>query len=108
MSRKKPVVIHSRKPQPNPYTSRIRKPPSKHALKSSLKHAVHNHDFDALENYDEEQLRPPTGAVADPGPDPDFVAYLGEDDDDEPYRVKANGHCVPEDDWSGDDWDWDW
>jgi len=64
-ARKKSPVIRSRKPQPDPYTSRILKTPSKRELDASLRHAVRNRDFDALEDFDEAQLRPPTNAVKD-------------------------------------------
>lgn len=60
---KKSTPIRSRKPQPDPYTARIKKTPSKRELDTTLRHAVQHHDFDALEDYDEDNLRPPTGAV---------------------------------------------
>ncbi len=59
----KTPVIRSRKAQPDPYTARIPKTISKRELKDHLGRAVRSKDFDALENYDEENLRPPTGAV---------------------------------------------
>jgi hypothetical protein len=68
-------VLRSRKAQPDPYTSRILKTPSKRELEASLRHAVRNHDHDALEDYDEEQLRPPTNAVKPLDPDAEGLAY---------------------------------
>lgn len=61
-----------RKPQHDPYTSKIVKPPTKLELEQSLRHAVRNHDADALEDHDENLLRPPTNAVTNP--------YIAEED----------------------------
>jgi hypothetical protein len=91
--KKKSPAIRSRKAQPDPYTSRILKPPSKRELDATLKHAVRNQDFNALEDYDEEQLRPPTNAVkvTESTITPEDAADLG-------YRIKPDGSCVPDDD----------
>lgn len=43
-----------RRPQaPNPYTSKIVKPPTKQHLRDTLRHAVSHRDNDAYEDYDE-------------------------------------------------------
>jgi hypothetical protein len=42
-----------RKQEPNPYTARIIKNPSKQELETTLRHAVRNQDMDAFEEYDE-------------------------------------------------------
>ncbi len=77
---KKTVVPRSRKQQPDPYTARINKGPSQRELEDTLRHAVRNHDFDALEDYDEENPRPPTGAVAPPKDE--LADYFPDDNDD--------------------------
>jgi hypothetical protein len=42
-----------RKPQHDPYTSKIVKPPSNQHLNDELRRAVTQHDADALEDWDE-------------------------------------------------------
>lgn len=42
-----------RKNEPNAYTSKIVKPPTKQRLESQLRHAVTHHDVDAFEDYDD-------------------------------------------------------
>ena len=93
-ARKKTPVIRSRKPQPDPYTTRILKKPSKLELKASLRHAVRSQDLDALEDYDEE-LRPPTNAVAPPEPVKTLEDLLGDSYD--PFDF------TDDDDWDDDD-----
>ncbi len=60
------------------------KPPSKRELEAHLNHAVRNHDYDALEDYDEEQVRPPTGAVA-PLKEESLADLLGDDEQGDPF-----------------------
>lgn len=55
--RKSVAVPKSRKTQPDPYTAKIKKVPSKRELEDTLRHAVNHHDFNALEDYDEENPR---------------------------------------------------
>ena len=62
--RKSVVVPKSRKAQPDPYTAKIKKVPSKRELEDTLRHAVNHHDFNALEDYDEQNPRPAVNAVA--------------------------------------------
>lgn len=47
------TVPRRRKPQHDPYTSKIIKPPSKRHLEDVLKHAVRTKDNDVFEEYDE-------------------------------------------------------
>jgi hypothetical protein len=106
-SRKKPAVIRSRKAQPDPYTSRIMKAPSKRELEARLNHAVRNHDFDALEDYDENQLHPPTGVIAPLPDDPDGLRELGDDidifDRADEQRASQTRRWSDDDDWWRDD-----
>jgi hypothetical protein len=97
--RKKKPAIRSRKAQPDPYTSRILKQPSKRELDATLKHAVRNHDYDALDDYDE-QVRAPVGAVKvkDSTTTPEDAADLG-------YRILPNGSCVPDEEYYGDNFE---
>lgn len=41
------------KQEPNPYTARILKSPSKQEREDTLRHAVRHRDTDAFEDYDE-------------------------------------------------------
>lgn len=42
-----------RKQEPNAYTSKIIKTPTKQQLETQLRHAVRNADMDAFEDYDD-------------------------------------------------------
>ena len=128
---KKKTVIRSRKQQPDPYTSRITKKASKRELKDTLRHAVSHRDFDALEDFDEKNLKPPVGAVVpvkeetfeditgdvydpkdlmpwpeeeyDPGDDADLLRHVNQDEDDwEDEQARYRHERTVE-----DDYDWD-
>ena len=51
--RQKSTDPHKRKPQPDPYTSKIKKQRSERQQDDALRHAVRTHDVDTLDDWDE-------------------------------------------------------
>lgn len=96
--RKKSVIPRSRKAQPDPYTAKIRKPPSKRELEDTLRHAVSHRDTNSLEDYDENP-RPPTNAVK---AEETGEASVHEVVDDEPFDWTDRDYLDEYDPWGED------